>query len=109
MIKQVQSEGKDSLAKARSQERIKATMPIMKDIAKRMMDEDMVVIYDKYFTESEIKDYIAFYKSSSGQKFVNTTPLIQKDLMTVMFQKYMPEMQKAIKEKMEELKATENK
>jgi uncharacterized protein len=109
MLKQVQSEGKDSLAKAKSQERIKATMPIVRDIAKRMMDEDMVVIYDKYFTESEIKDFIAFYKSPSGQKFVNTTPLIQKDLMTVMFQKYMPEMQKAMKEKMEEMKATENK
>jgi len=109
MLKQVQSDEKDSLAKANSQERIKATMPIMKDIVKRMVDEDMVVIYDKYFTESEIKDFIAFYKSPSGQKFVKTTPAIQTDLMAVMFQKYMPEFRKASKAKMEEMKANEKK
>jgi uncharacterized protein len=109
MLKQVQSEAKDSLAKARSQETIKATMPIMRDIAKRMMDEDMVVLYDKYFTESEIKDFIAFYKTPSGQKLVKTQPEIQKELMPIMFQKYIPEIQKAIKAKTEEMKANEKK
>lgn len=109
MLKQAQSGGKDSLAKARSQEMIKATMPIMRDIAKRMMDEDMVPIYDKNFNKKEIKDFIRFYKSRSGQKFVKTQPEIQKELMPIMFQKYMPEIQKATKAKMEELKAAQKK
>ena len=109
MLKQITSSAKDSLAKARSQEMIKATMPIMRDIAKRMMDEDMVIIYDKNFNKKEIKDFIRFYKSRSGQKFVKTQPEIQKELMPIMFQKYMPEMQKSIKAKMEEMKANEKK
>jgi hypothetical protein len=109
MLKQIQSGEKDSLAKARSQEMIKATMPIMRDIAKRMMDEDMVPIYDKNFNKKEIKDFIRFYKSRSGQKFVKTQPEIQKELMPIMFQKYMPEIQKATKAKMEELKAAQKK
>ena len=107
MLKQITSGAKDSLAKARSQEMIKVTMPIMRDIAKRMMDEDMVIIYDKNFNKKEIKDFIRFYKSRSGQKFVKTQPEIQKELMPIMFQKYMPEIQKSIKAKIEELKAAE--
>ena len=88
---------------------IKATMPIMRDIAKRMMDEDMVTIYDKNFNKKEIKDFIRFYKSRSGQKFIKTQPEIQKELMPILFQKYMPEIQKSIKAKMEEMKANAKK
>lgn len=109
LLKQIQSGAKDSLAKARSQEMIKVTMPIMRDIAKRMMDEDMVTIYDKNFSKKEIKDFIRFYKSRSGQKFVKTQPEIQKELMPIMFQKYMPEIQKSIKAKVEEMKANAKK
>ncbi len=109
MLNQMQGQMKDSTAKARSQEAIKATMPVVRNIIKRMLDEDMVAIYDKNFTESEIKDFIAFYKSPSGQKLVNKTPEIQKELMPVFLQKYMPEMQKAMKEKMEEMKNQGNK
>jgi uncharacterized protein len=109
MFSQMQSQAKDSTAKARSQEVMKSSMTVMKDIMKRMINVDLVVIYDKNFTESEIKDFIAFYKSSSGQKLVNTQPEIQKEQATVFIQKYLPEIQKATKEKMDELKAKENK
>jgi len=76
---------------------------------KRMINEDMVAIYDKNFAENEIKDFINFYKSPSGQKLVNTQPEIQKEIMTVFIQKYLPEIQKATKAKMEEMKAKTNK
>jgi uncharacterized protein len=109
MINQMQSQAKDSTAKARSQEAMKSSMMVMKDIMKRLINEDMVAIYDKNFTESEIKDFITFYKSASGQKLVNTQPEIQKEQATVFIQKYLPEIQKATKEKMDELKAKENK
>ena len=77
----------------------------MKDIMKRMIDEDMVAIYDKNFAENEIKDFIAFYKSPSGQKLVKTQPENAKGTDAVFVQKYLPEIQKAMKEKMEEMKA----
>ena len=73
-------------------------------MTKRMIAEDMVVIYDKYFTQSEINDFIAFYKSPSGQKFLKVTPAAQKDLFAVMMQKYMPEIQRSVKARMESIK-----
>ena len=72
----------------------------MKPIINKMMNEDMVAIYDKYFTDSEIKDYIAFYKSPSGQKFVNVTPALQADIMNIMMKDYMGEIQKAVTDAM---------
>jgi len=68
----------------------------VKEISTKLINEDMVVLYDKYFSQAEINDFISFYKTPSGQKMINMTPDIQKDLMTVMMQKYMPEMQKSI-------------
>lgn len=44
---------------------------------------ELVPIYDKYFTESEIKELIAFYESSVGKKMVKNQPLILQDSMEV--------------------------
>ncbi len=79
---------------------MKKAIDAMKPIMNKMLNEDMVAIYDTYFTESEIKDYIAFYKSPSGQKFVNVTPAMQTDIMNIMMQKYMGEIQKAVMDTM---------
>ncbi|WP_281298947.1 DUF2059 domain-containing protein [Flavobacterium limnophilum] len=111
MINQMKSQHpiNDSLANARSNELMKATMQTTKVILKKMMDEDMVALYDKYFSQKEINDYIVFYKSPSGQKFIKVTPDISKDLMEIMMQKYIPEIQNAIKTKVEEMKMSEKK
>jgi len=69
----------------------------------------MALIYDKYFTEKEIKDFIVFYKSPSGQKYLSLSPEIMKEFMGTMMQKYMPEMKKTMKDKIEELKKTDKK
>jgi len=101
LMNQMQSEvPSDSTAKVRSNEFMNSLIEVTKDISKKLLDDDMVVLYDKYFTQNEIKDYITFYKSPSGQKFIKATPDIQKDLMMIMMQKYVPEMQKALKDRM---------
>ena len=99
----------DSTAKARSNEMMNAMLQSTKEISKKLMDEDMVVLYDKYFTQNEINDYIKFYKSPAGQKFIKVTPDLQKDLMMVMMQKYVPELQKTIKDRVEEIKKSDKK
>jgi hypothetical protein len=109
MFKQMESQVKDSASKARSQEMRDYSFQKVKEIAKVMINEDMVIIYDKFFSQDEINDFISFYKSPSGQKFVNVTPDIQKELMAIMMQKYMPEMQKSMKAKMEEMKVNSKK
>lgn len=111
MIEQMKSQHpiNDSLSNARSNELMKAIMQTTRLIMKKMMDEDMVALYDKYFSQKEINDYIAFYKTPSGQKFIKVTPDISKDLMMIMMQKYVPQIQEAIKAKTEEMKMSEKK
>jgi len=110
MMNQMQSQvPSDSTAKVRSNELMTSLIEVAKEISKKLIDEDMVLLYDKYFTQNEIKDYIIFYKSPSGQKFIKATPDLQKDLMMVMVQKYVPEMQEALKDRMEEINKPETK
>jgi uncharacterized protein len=109
MLKQMQGQTKDSATLARSNELRNSMMQTVKEISKKMINEDMVTLYDKYFTQNEINDLISFYKSPTGQKFIKVTPDIQKEIMTAMYQKYMPEMQKSLKAKTDEMKNIEKK
>ncbi|TDD94948.1 DUF2059 domain-containing protein [Flavobacterium cellulosilyticum] len=107
MMNQMKSQ--DPMINNRSEELMKATMQKAKAILKKLIDEDMVAVYDKYFSQKEINDYISFYKSKSGQKYIKVTPDISKDFMSIMMEKYMPEIQKMIQDKSEEIKNSEKK
>ncbi|MDD3321780.1 MAG: DUF2059 domain-containing protein [Paludibacter sp.] len=106
MANQMNSQANDSLARAKSVDIMNVSMQAVKVLIPQMMD-DMALIYDKYFTEKEINDFIVFYKSPSGQKYLSQTPEIMKEFMGTMMQKYVPEMQKAMKLKFEELKKSD--
>ena len=41
----------------------------------------IVDVYDKYFTENEIKTIAEFYKSPTGVKFNNVLPAMMKDIL----------------------------
>ncbi len=64
------------------------SMQKSKENALKFLNEDMVDIYDKYFTIEEIDDFTNFYKSKSGQKMLTQMPDITKDIMNVMTTKY---------------------
>ncbi|HJV77010.1 MAG TPA: DUF2059 domain-containing protein [Paludibacter sp.] len=96
ILNQQQMQITDSVSRAAFDTKMGSVMLIAKDISKKLLNEDMVVLYDKYFNQAEINDFVNFYKTPSGQKMISMTPDIQKDLMNVMMQKYMPEMQKSI-------------
>ena len=108
MAKQMQLQVKDSVASAISVNIMNVSMQTVKGFIPQMMD-DMALIYDKYFTEKEIKDFIVFYKSPSGQRYLSLSPEIMKEFMGTMMQKYMPEIQKTLAAKMVELKKTDKK
>lgn len=99
MQKQMQGQIKDSATLAHSNEMMDKMMQTVKEISKKMINEDLFSIYDKYLTQNEINDLINFYKTPTGQKFLKIIPEMQKEIMTVMYQKYMPELQKSIKPK----------
>jgi hypothetical protein len=109
MFSQMQEQNKDSISSERSKEIMESFMQEAKAMSMKMINDDMVTLYDKYFTQDEIDDLIKFYKTPSGQKYIEVMPEISKDLMTVMMQKYIPEIKKSIKAKTDELNSNEKK
>lgn len=104
MIPTMLSQIKDSTARVHSNEMMNSARQTVLEMTKKMINEDVVVLYDKYFSQNEINDFIAFYKSPSGRKLINASTDIQKDLMKIMMQKYIPEIQKSMKAKSEAIK-----
>jgi len=90
-------QAQDSTAKSQLDATMKKMTQVMMTITKRLLNEDMVGLYDKYFTESEIKDLVSFYKSSVGKKMVAVSPELNKEMMMVLITKYFPEMQQMLK------------
>jgi len=98
MLNQMQSEMKDSTAKVRSMEVAKIAMESVKEATPKI-GELMVSLYDKYFTEKEINDFIVFYKSPSGQKYISVMPEMMKDMMGDMMKNFIPDFKKKEKKK----------
>lgn len=48
----------------------------------QLIEQVSYPIYDKYFTESELRDIIGFYKSSTGKKAISVLPQITVDSMS---------------------------
>ena len=53
-------------------------------------------IYDKYLTEQELDDLIAFYSSETGRRFRQVQPMISQEINQVMINKYMTEFKEVI-------------
>ncbi|WP_321479471.1 DUF2059 domain-containing protein [uncultured Bacteroides sp.] len=89
----------DSLSKALYQEIMNLTKPMIS----KVVNEDMVTLYDKYYTQKEIDDMIRFYKTETGKKMIEKSPDIQNEMMVIMQTKFMPKMNKVIKEHTERM------
>lgn len=105
MLKQA-TNGKimDEKAKEKAENYSSFMMNEIKELSSKIINEEMPLIYDKYFTHKEIKDMIKFYKSSTGQKMIEKTPEISKDLMNSMISKQLPEFQEKLSKKLKESK-----
>ncbi|MGF7079906.1 DUF2059 domain-containing protein [Mucilaginibacter sp. UYCu711] len=78
-----------------SQNEIKKLMP--------QILADMVPVYEKHFTQQEIQKYIDFYSTPEGKKLANSAPVLQKEMITNMMTKYMPQLRSNLTAKMQEL------
>jgi Uncharacterized protein conserved in bacteria len=104
MISNMKSKMKDQAdAEEKSGKMMIIVKQIITEMSPKIMDQ-MILMYDKYYTEGEINDIITFYKSPTGQKSINTMPLIMKDMMGNMTSTLIPDMAKEIAAKMAELK-----
>jgi uncharacterized protein len=64
------------------------------------MDEmlsDMVPIYQKHFTKSEIDALTAFYSSPAGQKFLREMPAVSAETMKAVYPRLQAEVDAALK------------
>jgi uncharacterized protein len=86
-----------------NQKLMEKSMAKSKENALQLLNEDMVDIYDKYFSAEEIDDFTKFYTSTSGQKLLNKTPDISKDVMAIMSAKYQKDFQQSFMKDMEEV------
>lgn len=75
------------------------------------VDDVYVEVYSKYYSAPELKDLISFYKSATGQKFINMTPIVAKDAMVIFQQRMLPKIQtvsaRILKEEFEAAKEEE--
>lgn len=76
----------------------------VKELSNKLVNVELVNIYEKHFTHEEIKDLIKFYKSPTGKKLLEKSPEITKELMNSMMTKHMPEFQENLHKKLQELK-----
>ena len=104
MKQQAQSQITGEEAEQKLENYIQFMTEELKALTLQLVAEDLPSIYDKYFTHQEIKDLIAFYQSSTGQKMIEKTPEISKDLLGIMMNKYLPDFQQKLMQKMQELK-----
>lgn len=75
------------------------------------MKESMVEVYLKHYTEREIQDMIAFYKSKSGRSIISKQADVVNDTMMLrqkMIQDFLPKLMKLSKEMEAELAKKRN-
>ncbi|ARK10075.1 DUF2059 domain-containing protein [Fibrella sp. ES10-3-2-2] len=100
----------DSARLKRQDAFITKVMKVSSDNTMKMINEDLVDIYDRYFTADEIEAFCTFYQSSVGKKLIDKTPAISQEVMTQAMTKYQPILMNLLKEFIdEERRETEKK
>jgi len=68
-----------------------------------LIEQVLVPVYDKYYTESELKDLIAFYKTPTGQKSVTVQPQLTGDTMAKTMEYLGPKLEAITRQISEEM------
>lgn len=71
------------------------------DIA-RTVEEIAVALYTKYFSDQELSDLIAFYKTPTGKKSMQVLPSLATESIQMAQEKMGPTLEKIVKELLEE-------
>jgi uncharacterized protein len=93
-IKQISPNAPDAMIKIGTDE----AMKIMNENISILLDKK-IMLYAKYYTQQDVKDLIAFYKTPVGQKMIKIMPALSKeatDISLAWAQELMPELNKRI-------------
>lgn len=76
----------------------------------QLIEDVSYEVYDAHYTTGELKDLLAFYKSPTGQKTIQITPVLMSDSMMKVSQRLNPQLQEITKQIVdEETKAVKKK
>jgi uncharacterized protein len=70
---------------------------LIKNFPIEEMMNDMVPIYQRHFTKSEIEGLTAFYSSPTGQKFLHEMPAVTAETMRVSYPRIQAQIEAAMK------------
>ncbi|MDD2994662.1 MAG: DUF2059 domain-containing protein [Paludibacter sp.] len=96
MLAQARTVQQDSAQLAANTQHIKSVIVACKATFNKVIYDEIALVYDKFYTESEIKDLIAFYSTPTGRKTIEKMPEIQQEIMSLITKKIMPEIQEKI-------------
>jgi hypothetical protein len=82
-------------------EKFRKRLPEVIDYS-QYIKETMYPIYDKFFTEKELSELVAFYKTETGQKLIDSTPQLFADSMEMARKLLLPKIEKLAEEVIEE-------
>lgn len=82
---------------ARSTERLRQFFKEKVDMGE-LIEEIVLPIYDKHFSESELKELVAFYNSTTGQKLISVMPELMMESLKVSSDKLVPKLQEFMKD-----------
>ncbi|MBM0740814.1 DUF2059 domain-containing protein [Phormidium sp. CLA17] len=78
-------------------QRYRERVPKVLDM-KQITEQISYSLYEKFYTEAELKDVIAFYKTPTGQKVITTTPRLMSESIRLSNQLVLPKMTNLIQE-----------
>lgn len=88
--------------------RFKWVSEIQEKILKEVYENEAIAIIDKVYTTEDLKEFLRFYKSPSGQKLLKTEPIINMEIDEVVLKKFTPILNDSIKKMYSELFGLEN-
>ncbi|PYT00907.1 MAG: hypothetical protein DMF63_04365 [Acidobacteria bacterium] len=68
----------------------------------KALNEIAVPMYDRNFSETELRELIAFYRSTTGQKTISVMPKLMLEAMTGFSEKVLPKLQDFLKKTTDE-------
>lgn len=70
----------------------------------QIVEEISLVVYDRYYTEQELRDLLAFYKSPTGRKTIQIMPQLFADSMQMTVERLNPKLLDALEQFIQEEK-----
>lgn len=81
---------------------------LLKNFPVDAMLSDMVPVYQRHFTKSDIEALTAFYSSPTGQKFLHEMPAVTAETMKAVYPKIQAEIDAALRRAEEKTDSPQN-